>query len=491
MAKANVDPVIDSPTYMGNIRYFFSVDDIDHMGKKGIDLGSYNGVKAHAVQIYSAVVAGQMPPKPAIPWSANRSQTFLNWMKAGYPMGQAPAAGVVAFQATQPGARVRKDVANLTDAEAQLLTKAFQGLMDLDVSDPENPNGYFALAGLHGLPKLFCQHHNDPFNPWHRIYLKMFEDALRSVDGCGDVTLPYWDISKPIPKLLKSGLFSAYTFPGPIGIYNKGDKTQRYTQTKIDGFLKRFDFFGDTDRSMAQNRWGTYVSGGQTGSGYQQFSIQAHDSGHLATGPTMADQSVASYDPIFWFYHCNLDRFWLSWQEKMHAMDWTSFQSLLDNSLFWTAPLNVVEPFNTTTDQTIAFGVVYEEPMMAKRPLETMVRTMEATRGFQISSASEVAVRVENIERINVPGSFVVNLLANGKPIASRAFFQPADPGGCKTCVTIPKIGLEFRVPQALIMDKKLSVAIEVPSQKDIGAGFPLSGVGQPTIKVSLLLDEV
>ena len=26
--------------------------------------------------------------------------------------------------------------------------------------------------------------------------------------------------------------------------------------------------------------------------------------------PAMAEQNVASYDPVFWFFHCNLDRLW-------------------------------------------------------------------------------------------------------------------------------------------------------------------------------------
>ena len=482
------DPVVDNPTYLGNIRYFFTAEDIDHMQQKGIDLGSYDGVKSHAVQIYSAVTPpAWMPPDTSRQWSANRCQTFLNWISTGYPMGTPAIAPTTPVVSAPPPARIRKDAATLSAAEVATLTKAFQGLID---RSPTDPNGYFTIAGIHGLPKLFCQHHNDPYNPWHRVYLKMFEDALRSVDGCADVTLPYWDISKPIPPLLLAPPFNAYTFPSPIGQYQTGDQTQRYDQATIDDNLQQFDFFGDVATSLSQVRWGRY-SGFGGGSGYQQFSIQAHDSGHVATGPTMADQNVASYDPIFWFYHCNLDRFWLSWQKAMHATDWASFQSLLDSTTFWKPPLNVINPFTTTTDQTIAFGIDYEDPAVSDRPLENQVRSINAESAFAIRKESPIAVTVEDIERLNVPGSFVVHLLADGEPVASRAFFQPSNPTECATCATVPKISLEFRVPRDKVLDRKLTVKIDVPSQEAIGAAFPLSQVGQPTIRANLLLDEL
>jgi tyrosinase len=482
------DPVVDNPTYMGNIRYFFTADDIDHMQQKGIDLGTYDGVKSHAVQIYSAVTPpAYLPPDPTQQWSANRCQTFLNWISTNYPMGIPGPVPDDAAVVAAPAARIRRDVANLTAAERATLTTAFQGLLNRTATDP---NGYFMLAGIHGLPQLYCQHHNDPYNPWHRVYLKMFEDALRSVDGCEDVTLPYWDISQPIPPLLSAPPFDAYTFPQPIGQYAAGDRTQRNNQATIDQNLQQFDFFGDVATSLSQVRWGKY-SGFGGGSGYQQFSIQAHDSGHLSTGPTMADQNVASYDPIFWFYHCNLDRFWLSWQKTLHATDWATFQSLLDSTAFWKPPLNVINPFTTTTDQTIAFGVDYEDPAVSDRPLENQVRSLAVGRNFEIKRQSPIAVTVEDIERLNVPGSFVVHLLADGETVASRAFFQPTNPRNCDTCATLPKVSLEFRVDRDKVLDKKLSVKIDVPGQEAIGAAFPLSQVGQPTIKASLLLDEI
>ena len=57
--------------------------------------------------------------------------------------------------------------------------------------------------------KVFCS------LTWHRIYVLFLEDALRSIPGCQDVTLPFWDellnLESPresvIPSVLTSTTF--------------------------------------------------------------------------------------------------------------------------------------------------------------------------------------------------------------------------------------------------------------------------------------------
>ncbi len=45
---------VTNPTWMADIRFFFTPEDIDHMGEKGIDLATYEGVKTNAVRIFGA-----------------------------------------------------------------------------------------------------------------------------------------------------------------------------------------------------------------------------------------------------------------------------------------------------------------------------------------------------------------------------------------------------------------------------------------------------
>src|SRR4051794_17335260 len=92
---APAEQVVTSPTYMADIRFFFRPDDIDHMASKGIDLGTYEGVKKNALTIYAhtAPPAGDMPPDVAGKWGPERSQTFRNWIINGYPQGSATSTG--------------------------------------------------------------------------------------------------------------------------------------------------------------------------------------------------------------------------------------------------------------------------------------------------------------------------------------------------------------------------------------------------------------
>ncbi len=501
MAEDGVaDQVVASPTYMADIRFFFRPVDVDHMGAKGIDLGTYDDVKKNALAVFAhtAPPNADMPPDAPGKWSAERSQTFKNWIINGFPLGSAtpPATGTSPTNGA-PGApadRVRKNVTSLSAQEIETLKTAFTGLMN---RDPSQTDSYFVLAGIHGLPQAWCLHHEDRFNPWHRVYLRDFEDALRSIPGCQDVTLPYWDLTTPLPDLLQQPPFASYVLPKDPGANATPPApgqyfpytTQRYAPATIVDNLHTFGVLDDITTSLNQSLWGAYNT-----NGYQDFSIQAHDGGHVSIGPTMADQNVSAYDPVFWFYHCNLDRLWLKWQQSVNATTLTGFTSTITGDTSWlSAPFNALPPFSTTADETIAFGISYDDgpPAARKEPeLENKAGSVAAGHSFSIKSSTPVSVRVKDIDRLSIPGSFIVKLLADGEAIAQRAFFQPKSPRNCENCRKLGLINIDFRIDQQKLLDRKLSVAIEVPGHENIGARFPLSQAGNPSINVRLLLED-
>jgi tyrosinase len=102
------------------------------------------------------------------------------------------------------GIRERKSIRDLNPDELDNLIKAWRHIQELD---PEKENSFFNIGGLHGEPFRgagysnsqwwggWCHHGNVLFPTWHRAYLLFLENALRSVSGCEDVTLPYWDES--------------------------------------------------------------------------------------------------------------------------------------------------------------------------------------------------------------------------------------------------------------------------------------------------------
>jgi len=84
---------------------------------------------------------------------------------------------------------------------------AMRKIQEIKPGPADNPtwNSFFTLAGYHGQPFRgtgtadtavwggYCNHGNVLFPTWHRALLLNFEDALRSIAGCENVTLPFWD----------------------------------------------------------------------------------------------------------------------------------------------------------------------------------------------------------------------------------------------------------------------------------------------------------
>jgi len=494
MTNGNGDPVVAHPTWYGQIRNFFTADDIDHMAQKGIDLGTYQGVVANAVSVYSQTSSGSMPPGgPA--WSQNRVQTFLNWITDNYPLGTPSPTAPAAFAALAlaPAGRLRKEVTSLNATEVTTLKTAFAGVM---ARNPQQPDSYFAIAGVHWYPAIdqnplfHCLHHENRFLAWHRFHLKRFEDALRSVPGCADVTLPYWDVTTTIPDLLYQPPFASYTLQAPIGHGYDPLTTSRYTPAQISANVSDFGVPGTIVTALKQSVW-------------EQFNRtfwQAHDNGHVSCGTTMENQDISAFDPVFWFFHCNLDRIWLQWQKSVNATTVAGFKSTCQTSTAWldVPALGALPPFANNSADAVAFTEVDYAPPPAAAALmaeaapmafENKTGNIAASKRFRIDSSAPLSVRVKDIDRSGIPGTFVVHLLADGKEVARQAFFQPTEPRVCPSCKEEAKVAVDLRVDPAKILDKQLSVELHVPGQRDIGTKFPLSQAGQPTINVRHLVE--
>jgi hypothetical protein len=208
----------------------------------------------------------------------------------------------------------------------------------------------------------------------------------------------------------------------------------------------------------------------------------------------MSDQNVASYDPVFWFYHCNIDRLFMQWQGTVGAMTLIGFESTLSGDIGWLSPpFNVLTPWTQTIADSLDLGISYQVPPDAVEgaALENKLGSVDAARSFTIKRSSPVSVRVKGIDRLAIPGSFSVHLLADGEVIAKRGFFQPTRPRECETCVKNAIVNIDFRLDQEQILDRKLSVEIEpVAGFEDVGPRFPLSRAGNPTINARLLLED-
>lgn len=82
------EAIIDNPTYLKDVRHFFVEEDLIHMSRRGHDLSTYQGLKNDAnsvLQLTAPPDATMPPPETGRAWSAERNQSFLNWMTNGLP----------------------------------------------------------------------------------------------------------------------------------------------------------------------------------------------------------------------------------------------------------------------------------------------------------------------------------------------------------------------------------------------------------------------
>ena len=491
------------PTWYDTIRWMFTQTDIEHMGNQDLDLTSYEQVQTASGNIYGQVASKNMPPGD--PWTDDMNQTFLNWMTDGCPKG-VPAPDQVSARLSMVAAtaapRIRKDVNSLSDAEKALVKKAFEGIM---AKAPSDTNSYFGQAAIHWLPQRLCQHQVPPYNPWHRAYLLGFENALRAIPGCENVTLPYWDITTPFPDFLKSPPFDKYVLPQDIGGgFNKGYVTTRFPYPQIQANLQQFKVTDDINRALTQTDWEDF-HGVWSGAPYTTI-IAAHDSGHGSIGDTMGNQSVASFDPVFWFFHSNWDRLWWQWQVKVGGTTLTGLLStinkttdMLSYNIFTVPILQQLTPFtagplglNTVKviDSVNSLGVDYAPPAAKPQPLAFALKTSRSVsidRGVSVD-AKRAMVSVTGINRMKIPGSFAVHLMKDGKQIASRFMFQPDEADKCETCAKNPIAHFDWDLPLSEVSGGKLSVEVEPVNKAMVGARFPSKLMGNPTIDVHIPL---
>ncbi|MCF8476858.1 MAG: tyrosinase family protein [Pseudolabrys sp.] len=504
MSATPIYPVAH-PTWYDTIRMMFTSTDIAHMGPQGLDLTSYEQVKNGAGGIYGQVSGKLMPPGK--PWTPDMIQTFLNWIVDSCPKGtpaSSQVAAALSLAATKSAAsRIRKDVTTLSAGELNTLKKAFEGVMAKDVTDP---NSYFVQAGYHWLPSpLYCLHHVPGYNPWHRAYMLSFENALRSVPGCENVTLPYWDITTPFPEVLKSAPFDKYTLPQDIGgRFVRGYTTSRYSYSDIQSNLKAYDVTADLNRALSKADWEDF-HGFWSGAPYNTI-IAAHDGGHGSIGPTMADQSVAAFDPIFWFFHANWDRLWWEWQKKVAATDLYGLLSTINKTtdalsyqIFTISALSSLAPFTSlpialdaikVIDSVKSLDVDYAPAAAQPSPIAFALKTSRTISiDRDVSLAPQRAmVSVTGVNRLKVPGSFAVHLMKDGKPLASRFMFQPDEPDQCETCVKNGIAHFDFDLPLADVAGGKLRVEVEPMNKAMVGPRFPVKMMGEPKIDVHIPL---
>lgn len=160
------------------------------------------------------------------------------------------------------------------------------------------------------------------FLPWARAYFFNFERALQAVSRKRKttITLPYWDYTSK--RALKYGLPKLFSEP--------------YYERKLKGKTKGFEVVPNplyqaeytipfqTYREVNEStsllqKAGKLAKAAFKASNFIDFGSSIYTAdimSHSYIGGSSANTATTSYDPVFWFTHCQLDHFWWQWQQQ-------------------------------------------------------------------------------------------------------------------------------------------------------------------------------
>lgn len=204
--------------------------------------------------------------------------------------------------------RVRRDIA--TTAGRTSLALYAQAVAYMQALPPEDPRSWASVTAVH---QRRCPHQNWYLLPWHREYLRMVENIIRSlpIAGAGSFGLPYWNWTRR-PD------FPVEFFDGALAVANRAiepgavlpaELTSRTTMNRVYAPFT-FERFGSR-RPAGQDS--TDPSWLRVPSVQGPLEATPHNGVHNWIGGDMRDTTRSPRDPIFFLHHANVDRVWQSW----------------------------------------------------------------------------------------------------------------------------------------------------------------------------------
>merc|ERR1719201_1411718 len=189
----------------------------------------------------------------------------------------------------------------------------------------DNTNSFSSLASYHGISKRVCYHSHELFLNWHRKYVLKFENALRTIEGCEDVSLPYLpaeklvDKSKTVPAWLYKKPFDSFEVPKEFHDAVKKFEDAMEVKLGTTTFRESSDIIAENLKANVvslQQQIDDFVTPGI----WKNIAISGvenpHGIIHDDIGGWMAHVATAAFDPIFWMHHCNVERWYCEWQLK-------------------------------------------------------------------------------------------------------------------------------------------------------------------------------
>ncbi len=285
--------------------------------------------------VFNRMPAGLPPVK------AEDIQFIQSWIDAGLPdspvsiattLASAPVPDTVevaqtgALRDTTNQPRVRKNINKLSPGE---LANYKSAIAQIKALPPEDKRSFAYWASIHA---NYCRHGTQIFLPWHRAYLIEFENNLR--EFVPSVTVPYWDWvnDREVPD--------AFLGDDSNPLFN----SKRYPDTFPGSYIPTKREWDDVQDAPS---WSVY-GGAQFRSGDNER--KTHNPMHVWTGGQGGDMTsppTAAYDPIFWSFHCSVDRQWDLWQRLIPGQGpTTQLEYVLDGLNLMVKEVLTVEQLN-------------------------------------------------------------------------------------------------------------------------------------------------
>lgn len=202
---------------------------------------------------------------------------------------------------------VRRNINSLapTDAIIVAYETAITAMKALDTSNPSDRRGWTKQAEIH---RDFCPHGNWLFLPWHRVYLRYFEDIIRKLSGNESFALPYWNwvTDLVVPDVFKNASSPLYVDPTNRPGANTLLNSAIYNPTNIDHILDEPNFLLFASGAIAAG------ASQRQGAGQGPLEFGPHNTVHTTVRGFMLTY-MSPLDPVFWTHHNVIDLLWVNW----------------------------------------------------------------------------------------------------------------------------------------------------------------------------------
>ncbi len=204
-----------------------------------------------------------------------------------------------------------------------------------------------SMAGHSGAdPGPHPGHRGPSFLPWHREFLRRFENDLRSVSGDPSICLPYWDWSRQkqpadagypfiddflggdgvgLNQEVQTGVF-AHANGWVLNIDDNGSNALQ-REFGLNGF-PNLPVPGDVTDALAvsvydSSPWNVNSNGSTSFRNRVEGWVNGpknHNLVHVWVGGSMLP-STSPNDPVFFLNHCKEDELWAVWMQKYPSVE--------------------------------------------------------------------------------------------------------------------------------------------------------------------------